>query len=494
MTQVSEVTIKESFPGAGGYQAPGASGKLCFFDTADRGADFIQEIDYPIFIERFGGTSRSAKLFNLYSQQRGSGVKGVPKVDFSRVRSSTAAKATRTLLDRQGVPVNTLRLDAVGVGVSGQNISCVVTDGRLTETFTLEVKFSGTTVDTYIDVSMDVRLENYVVTAINKRAKFVRATDLRPVNTVFAANQNPALGTFTLAGGTDGAALTNQDYLDALARFSASKGNGILYTPTPASAVATAMLAHGRYKFPVIDTPIAQGYTLNKALRDSFNSGNGMMSRGEAYTVADPNILLPLGITWAAGQLLNDAASGPHEPFSNTPILGIEGFSSDYEADIETYQDSYELNGITTFRRLADGGVGPFGLNGLTNSGPFVNYNVRRTFWYVYEQLQRIIRPKLHRSALNVDTFRDIDNSVDKFFKGIVEARGMTVGPGGAKGTRGVGWDWKANGETTDQGTLDAGGLKARFGMKVPRALRYVEIEASEFEAPAVTEAVVGVI
>ena len=492
MTQPSGITIREKNPGTGGFQAPG-QGRLFFFDSSERGPDLAEDLEYGGFEQRFGANSRAAKLAKLYSQQRGANGRVPGRITFARVRSATAVKATRTLLDRQGTPLNTLRLDASGAGLWGNTLSYVITDGRALNTVTIEVRLNGATVELYPDVTMDASDSRYAVTLINRQSAYLRATDVRPVQ-VFVAAQNPATGTNSLATGTDGAALTNQDFLDAMARFSSIRGAGILYSPNPASAVATAMLAHGNYKFAVIDTPLGQGYTLNKTLRDSFNSSQGMLVRGEAYTVVDPNALLPLGIAWAAGQLLTDAEIGPHMPFSNVPVAGLEDLALDYLADVEANAANYELNGITTFRRLADGGVGPFGLLSLTASGPFRFYNVRRTFWYVYEQLQRIIQPVLHRRSLNFETFRDIDNSIVDFFEGIVEPRGMTVGPGGAPGTRGQGWDWKADGETTPQGILDAGGLYARLGLKVPRALAYVEIEVSEFEAPALVETAPGVI
>jgi phage tail sheath protein FI len=262
----------------------------------------------------------------------------------------------------------------------------------------------------------------------------------------------------------------------------------MLYTPNPATAVATAMLAHGNYKFAVLDTPLGQGYTLNKTLRDTYNSAQGVLVRGEAYTEVDPNAVMPLGITYAAGQLLTDADFGPHMPFSNVPITGIESLDQAYLSDVETNAVNYELNNIVHFKRLVDGGFGPFGLRSLTNASPFGMYSVRRTWWYAYEQIQSIIRPLLHRRSLNADTFRDIDNAVGGFFEGIMEPRGMVVGAGGGPGTRGQGWDWKADGDTTPQSILDEGGLHAKLGMKVPRALNFVEIEVREFEAPAVTE------
>ncbi|HEX2864470.1 MAG TPA: hypothetical protein VHN99_07865, partial [Deinococcales bacterium] len=123
-----------------------------------------------------------------------------------------------------------------------------------------------------------------------------------------------------------------------------------------------------------------------------------------------------------------------------------------------------------------------------TNTRPFTYANVRRTFWYAEEQLQNILAPYLHHEVLTPDVFAEIDADVEGFMTGVMEPAGMVVGLGGTKPARGVAWDWKADGTTTPQSVLDEGGLIAKFGLKVPRALARIDVTLSEFTAPAVAE------
>lgn len=482
----------------GGGSLASGSGRLFFFDTAERGPDLAQDLDLDGFRKRYGENSRAAKLARLYFAQRSPFLtgRGAGPITFARVRSSTAVKAFINVVDRTPVtPVNTVKFEANGYGTYGNSISVVVTDGRVTDTVDLSIRNSGVQVELITSLNMNRDdAARYLVNKVNNVSNWIRAVDLTPSDT-YQATDNPANGTYTLASGSDGGAIGNTDYTDALARFaqdSVAKG-GILYTPIPSVTVATAMLAHGLYRYSMIDCPSGQTFSANKTYKANFNSSAGELVRGEGYTNFAPFDLLPLTIVKAAQQLILDFEKGQHYIASNYPMLGIdpnEGLEAAYTDDLGSKATEYELEGITTFRRLPGGGFGAFGLSTLSPSTVFGWTGVRRSFYHFEQGLQAIVQPQLHQKLNNASTWADIDGQVASFMNGEVTRKGMVSSPIGTPVARDNGWAWKADATTTSQAVLDDGGLIGLFGAYVPRALRYVEVELSEFTAPTVSETV----
>jgi hypothetical protein len=341
----SGIVINE-ISGAGAFQAPG-SGRLFFFDAALRGPDLAQNLSLDAVKKYFGETGlsdRMIKLMKLYFEQRSARLNvGAGPVTIARVRSSTAVTAQVDLVDRLGSPTACLRFKAQGVGVSGNGaaggLSVTISDSRATGQFDVAVKLNGVTVETYTGLTMDISASTYAVTKINQNSYYVVTTDLSP--TVYGlASDNPANGTSNLAGGTDGAALVTADYTDALARLTAIDAGGFLYSPLQSAALGTAMLAAGGYKYAMLDCPAGQLYTANSTLRFTMNSSNGELCRGEAFTIWEPNVALPLTIAKIAKQMIFDAVgadisiqgigAGPHNVASNCGIVGVTACSDAY--------------------------------------------------------------------------------------------------------------------------------------------------------------------
>lgn len=476
MPESSGINLFERSVG-GAFTGPG-EGRLFFFDTASRGPLIYEDMNLADFEQIYGNSGRAYNLAKAYFGVRLDGI-APPKITFARVVSATATAMTISINDRQTpTPATTLKIDLIGPGVVAGPPQVVVADGRISGTVTITIKVTGARDEVYENVSMNPADTRYAPLLINRGSQLVRATDLNPSNT-YATTDNPANGTFNLAGGSNGAALANTDLTAALNRLSLVNRDGILYTPYPNTVVAAAMLAFvGKYAY--IDVPTGSAYAAALTFRNNFVSSFGEVIQGEGYIggVDELNIL-PLGILKAAGQLIVDAQGGrgPHYSYSYYDVGYSIGFTDAYESDARSSAKDYERAGITHFRRLPGGGTGPVGIYTCSSDQILQYANKRRTRWYFVQQITRILTPFLHKRLTNPETIREIDSSVAAFFTGIVEPRGMVVGPNGGPGPRGSGWQWQADGNTTPQALLDQGKLIARLGERIPTPLNSIDLD-----------------
>lgn len=495
MTQPSGVFVSENTPGTGQFQLPG-QGQLFFFDVTERGPDLATDLSLDDFTRIYGSEGlRSSQLLQLYGMQRSplTETTNLPPVTISRVRSATAVKATLTLQDRNGSPVPTLRLDAQGVGISGNALRVDITDGQAPNTFTILIRIGAGGVgreERYANLTMNIQdLDRYAVSFINARSRLVRATALKA--SVYAATDNPVVvANAAFTAGTDGAVLVASDYTDALARFANIDREGILYTPSPSAALATAMLALGGGKYALIDTPVGNAFTANATFRSGFDSSFGELVNGYGFTTVNPNVALPLAITKAAMQLMLDAERGPHYIASNRPVVGVTGFEDAYRDDALSRADQYDVAGITLYRpNLPGGGIGPFGAR-TASWGYFSQVARRRVFSYVGRQIRRIASPLIQREPVNTDLVNAVNNGIIGFMARVVQGRGMVVGPNGSAPTQDTAWNWSTAGTT--QQDFDDGNLRGRLGMRVASTLMRLDVELTEFKNVQPTETVAG--
>src|SRR5687767_1342385 len=129
----------------------------------------------------------------------------------SRILGTGAIKATRTLMDRAGTPVATLRIDALNEGTWANTVYVDISDAD-TDRFNLTVKSGGTTdafvVERWTDLSMadtDGRYAPSIINSLTAGSNFIAAVDL--ASATAAPGDRPAVSTnLVLAGGIDGAA------------------------------------------------------------------------------------------------------------------------------------------------------------------------------------------------------------------------------------------------------------------------------------------------
>lgn len=160
-----------------------------------------------------------------------------------RVVGPAATLGTRTLMDRAGVPLSTLRIDALGAGAWSAGVTVAVENGTTAGTYRL-----------VIDGPLAEDTERYdnlttpadAVTALS-RSKYVRAVDLGSA-TVAPNNQPAIIAATALSAGTDDrAAITATIMTNALAKFGVERGSGAVAVPGySASLVGAALQVHAK--------------------------------------------------------------------------------------------------------------------------------------------------------------------------------------------------------------------------------------------------------
>lgn len=160
-----------------------------------------------------------------------------------RVVGPAATKGTLTLDDSAGVPVDTLRIDAISAGAWSTGVTVQVAAGTLTDTFKLVI--NGPLEDdteTYDNLSTPAD----AVAALSRSA-YVRAVDLGSA-TAAPANQPAVLAATALSAGTDDrASITASVMGDGLDLFGPEFGAGAVAIPGYASSLVGAdLMAHAK--------------------------------------------------------------------------------------------------------------------------------------------------------------------------------------------------------------------------------------------------------
>jgi phage tail sheath protein FI len=159
----------------------------------------------------------------------------------ARVVGAAATRGTRTLVDRAGVPANTIVLTANNAGAWSANLDVEVIDGNLADTFTLRLYLDDELVETYYDLASP----QAAVDAINGSSTLVTAANSG--SATVAPDNNPAViaATAFSAGTDDRASVVAADYVTALARFGPEYGAGAVAIPGfPSSSVGAGLIAH----------------------------------------------------------------------------------------------------------------------------------------------------------------------------------------------------------------------------------------------------------
>jgi hypothetical protein len=180
----------------------------------------------------------------------------------ARAVGAGATVGTRTLVDRAGAPLNTLRIDAKNAGAWSANVTVEVQDGAIANTFRILVYLAGELIETYYELTTPAD----AATQINARSPLIVATNLGSATA--APNNNPAvLAPAALSAGTDDrASVVAGTYTAALARFGPELGSGIVAIPGQTSAaVGAGLIAHGKANRRIVAVAPAVGQTVAAA-------------------------------------------------------------------------------------------------------------------------------------------------------------------------------------------------------------------------------------
>ncbi len=194
---------------------PDAGDNVLVATLAQRGPSDVPTLitSWPRFLATFGDATPSAsgtRFSTGYEVIRRMFDKGVKRMHVLRVIGADALEAYTDLVDRAGVPLDTLRVFGKGEGTWANSYDVVVADGTRADTFKLTVlDGDGKVVDG--EVWDNLKMNDAALERLNNGSSFIRVSNL---NSVTAAPLNrPATGTFSL--GTDQAGVDDNDLVAA---------------------------------------------------------------------------------------------------------------------------------------------------------------------------------------------------------------------------------------------------------------------------------------
>jgi uncharacterized protein len=320
-----------------------------------------------------------------------------------RVPGAGATAASRTLLDRDSTEAAaTLEVEAKNVGAWGNDIVVEVRDAGA-EAFSLIVRYRGTVVERFEDLSMDPSSQRYVDTVVNSArggSVYITVTDLFSVNSDEGANyavvrpqvEDPSdPSELALAGGSAGdtpttEALTNSiDQLSGVARhfllnFPGETDEGLI------NAAITFCESQGE-GFVVAETP--PGSTVSESV--SYGEGLQNSSYAAVYYpwihVNDPaspgsTKLVPPGGAVAGLIAATDTTRGVWKAPAGigTRVAGAVALERAFSnADLDTLNRSH----VNVIRHIPNAGLCVMGARTLKRSGADKYLPIRRTMIYL---------------------------------------------------------------------------------------------------------------
>lgn len=339
---------------------------------------------------------------------------GLAECYIARQVGPAPVKASRILVDRAGVPVNTLRIDAIYVGDRGNRHDVQVQDGTAANTFRLVIFFDDVEVERFDNLVMDAASVDYAVTRL-ATSEYVRGVDLNSATA--SPNDNPAvLAASPLAGGTDDRAnSTNVHFVAALALLTADLGPGQVFAPGRTNLDAhRALIDHCRTnnydRTAYLDVPDQASKATLQAAVDAIEAYAGSHAVGvfgswwdipgltTSTTRAVPHSAVEIGVTNRIDRAEGTAgAPAAGEAATAQYAIGVRvpagGFS---EADYADLND----NGVNMARDFGDRGLMTYGFRSASKDPAWVQLTAQR--------LRMSLQAKLEAAWADIP-FRRID-------------------------------------------------------------------------------------
>ncbi len=280
----------------------------------------------------------------------------------SRAVGPAASVGTRNLMDRAGVPLATLAIDAKDPGAWSSAVTVEVTAGTAAGSYRLIVRYSG--VGGPLAEFYDNLVTPADAVAALASSAYVRARDL--ASATAAPNNQPAVlaPTALSAGADDRAAVTAAVLVTAMDRTPAALGPGAVAIPGQASsAVGAGLLAHARTRRRIALLATAAAQTPAGAIADAaaLRANTGLEFGGLFYPrivvpdeVGGRRTISPEGFVAGLRSRTIEAAGGAHQPPAGS--FGVARFAIALERVLtSTESDDVDNAGVSAIRQILGG-------------------------------------------------------------------------------------------------------------------------------------------
>ena len=372
------------------------------------------------FVKTFGSLSATyASTFAAYAFF----LNGGQNLLVNRVTGTGAAAASRTLVDRAGSPLATLRIDADNPGTWGNDIYVAISDNSSDGTrFDLTVYYGGTTsdkvVEEFVGCSMDSTDAKYVVPFVSQPSRYITVTNLnsataspnnRPAVLPVGANSRLGSGTGTTVAGANGSAPGAADYTTALTKFDVIPFPMDLNAPAVSdTTILDDIISYANTRgdmFVVVDTAAANTVSATTSFATILDTAVKVLvpagtSNAAIYypwiTIPDPLAVVPGQTRTIApgGAVLGliartDAVQGPEKAPAgvNAALRNVVAPEKALTAsDLDTL-NAYSVP-INAIRSVPGAGICVMGAKTIKPGAADRYVNIRRTLIYLKSEMQ----------------------------------------------------------------------------------------------------------
>ena len=408
----------------------------------------------------------------------------------SGVTDGIASKATGFVRGTTaGAAANHFLLTAQSNGAWGSDLTAEVTDGlegataTSYGTFNLIISLGGVEKERWTEVSLDSTHNRYVEALLDTYSDFVTVSSVAaPAK---ATTTSVTAATYTLVGGSDGAAVVASDYDTTLDLLDQAIGDLIINMPGVFGSVevnAATSYASGRGTGFVIIDPDPAATTASQAITavDAYTNTSYGAVYYPAVTGPDPTKTGPAALrTNALGgavaavflraERLHSIAKAPAG--FNLDIPNVFGLKSTYtEAEEGTL---YAAN-INPIRLVPGTGAIINGTRTLAKTSPERYIPIRRTLNYVKAQMKEITRFAVFEPN-DVNLREKVDQVVTNFLRGL-------WGKGGLKGgSSDQAFYVTCDGTNNTSATVANGELHVEVGLALLYPTEFVIVNVSQW-------------
>lgn len=444
------------------------------------------------FSRYYGGFEQTGDLPHALYQYFNNG--GRNAYVYRVLPSSGAITATRTLNDRAGTPLATLRVDALNQGAWGNSIYLDITNAAsgTSGKFDLVVYYGGTdaqnVVERWTELSMtdtDPRYVENVINGVGTGSNYITVTDLDSATA--APNDAPALQTGTvLATGANGSAPAAGQYqaaidpgLDQITQSFSFNLPGVVDTTILNSAITYAE-ARGDV-FVVIDTAANLTPSAAGTYATSLNVSSYAAVYYPRYYAPDPSStqrntlrLFPPGAALIGKMAEIDAARGVHKAPAGLSVnvrgaVGLERRLSNDDLD------TLHTNRVNAIRHLPGAGIVVMGARTLSRTGSDQYITVRRSLIYLKKSLL---------ASTQFALFEPNDQTLWTALAGVVEQflRDFWLHGGLRGATADEAFYVKCDGENNTTTTVANGEVHVEVGVALQYPAEFIIIQIGQWE------------
>ena len=489
------VYVQETLNPIQSVVGPASTSVAAFVGANDRGPTTPTLItSWSQYVNLFGSWNTTASnnlpiAVYLYFANGGS------QAYVNRVVGSSAAKATRTLVDRtSGTPVNTLIVNALNEGTWGNSVNITITDSTISPYFNITVYYGGSTdayiVERWTDVSMVATDGRYVVSVINGNSNYIAVADA--LDSATGVTDNPALQANTsLASGANGSTITSTNIINSLSGYDTIRQSLVLNIPgvTDATTINGAIsYATGTTRlndvFVVVDG-INDTAANQITLADSYTASSYAAVYYPQITISDPTA--PVGAPASATKTVGaggavvgiysatDASRGVFKAPAGlqSRIAGAVSVTPLSNADLDSLNTAAAP--VNAIRYISGSGIVVMGSRTLKAGYVDKYVPVRRSLIYLEKSLSDLTRFAIFEPN-DARLWRQITATVSSFLTSYWSQGGLRGG------TPQVAYFVKCDADNNPQYKIDNGEVNIEVGVALQRPAEFVVIKIGQYD------------